>query len=115
MLLVHPGGPFWRKMDEGAWLAPKGEHDVGEEALAVAKRESEEELGAVAPSGEYRPSARCGSGNVVTAFAAEGDLDVSMVKSNTFEIEWLPKSGKHSEACDIQAVDSDAARPASLG
>ena len=111
------GGPFWRNKDEGAWSIPKGEFGEGEDALVVARREFAEELGLDAPPGEYRAlsEVKQRGGKIVTAFAVEGDLEVSQIKSNTFEIEWLPKSGKHSEACDIQAVDSDAARPASLG
>jgi len=79
VLLVHPGGPFWRNKDAGAWSIPKGEYDESEEALAVARREFEEELGAPAPSGEYRSlgEVKQRGGKLVTAFAIEGDFDVS--------------------------------------
>ena len=98
VLLVHPGGPFWRNKDAGAWSIPKGEYDESEEALAVARREFEEELGALAPSGEYRSlgEVKQRGGKLVTAFAIEGDFDVSNIKSNDFEIEWPPKSGRRA-------------------
>ena|SRR5438477_6479632 len=107
VLLVHPGGPFWRNKDEGAWSIPKGEYGEGENALAVAKREFAEELGIDAPSGEYRAlgEVRQRGGKVVTAFAAEGDVDVSEVRSNTFEIEWPPKSGKHASFPEIDKAE----------
>jgi len=95
VLLVHPGGPFWAKKDDGAWSIPKGEYDEGEDALAVAKREFGEEVGA-APDGHVldlgeviQPGRK-----VVRAFALEGDFDVSRLQSNTFELEWPPKSGR---------------------
>jgi predicted NUDIX family NTP pyrophosphohydrolase len=95
LLLVHPGGPFWAKKDLGAWSIPKGESEEGEDALAVARREFEEELGSQAPAGEVidlgelvQPSRK-----VVTAFAIEGDFDASRLASNLFEMEWPPKSG----------------------
>ena len=95
LLLVHPGGPFWAKKDDGAWSIPKGEHDDGEAPLAVAKREFAEEVGAppdgdVIDLGEITQPGR----KIVRAFAAEGDFDVTHLKSNTFEIEWPPKSGR---------------------
>lgn len=96
LLLVHPGGPFWAKKDLGAWSIPKGESEEGEDALAVARREFEEELGSQAPAGEVidlgelvQPSRK-----VVTAFAIEGDFDASRLASNLFEMEWPPKSGR---------------------
>jgi predicted NUDIX family NTP pyrophosphohydrolase len=95
LLLVHPGGPFWARKDAGAWSIPKGEYDDGEDPLAVAKREFEEELGAE-PGGAFldlgevvQPGRKR-----VRAFAAEGDFDVSRLRSNLFEIEWPPKSGR---------------------
>ena len=95
VLLVHPGGPFWRNKDDGAWSIPKGEVQPGEKAEDVARREFEEELGhplvgALTPLGEIRQKA----GKRVTAFAIEGDLDVATVRSNTFELEWPPNSGR---------------------
>jgi predicted NUDIX family NTP pyrophosphohydrolase len=95
VLLVHPGGPFWRNKDDGAWSIPKGEIDAGEDPEDVARREFMEELGS-APAGSFRPlgEIRQRGGKRVHAFAARGDLDVSSVASNTFEIEWPPKSGR---------------------
>ena len=95
LLLVHPGGPFWAKKDEGAWSIPKGEYDADEEALAVAKREFAEEVGAVL-DGKFLDLGEVaqGGGKRVRAFAEEGDFDVSRVQSNTFELEWPPKSGR---------------------
>ncbi|MBV9740121.1 MAG: NUDIX domain-containing protein [Hyphomicrobiales bacterium] len=95
VLLVHPGGPFWKKKDAGAWSIPKGEHDPREDAEAAARREFLEELG-VAPTGVLRPlgGLRQRGGKWVEAFALEGDFDVENVKSNSFEIEWPPRSGR---------------------
>jgi predicted NUDIX family NTP pyrophosphohydrolase len=95
VLLVHPGGPFWRNKDDGAWSIPKGEIDPGEKPEDVARREFFEELGSAAPGplrslGEIRQR----GGKRVHAFAAEGDVDIGTIKSNTFEIEWPPKSGR---------------------
>jgi len=95
VLLVHPGGPFWRNRDDGAWSIPKGEMKPGESPEQVARREFAEELGhalvgALAPLGEVRQK----SGKHVTAFAVEGDLDVARLASNSFALEWPPKSGK---------------------
>jgi predicted NUDIX family NTP pyrophosphohydrolase len=96
VLLVHPGGPYWRRKDEGAWSIPKGEIDGEEDASTVARREFAEETGVVLadqplePLGEIRQRA----GKRVIAFAVEGDLDVHAIRSNTFEIEWPPRSGK---------------------
>jgi predicted NUDIX family NTP pyrophosphohydrolase len=94
VLLVHPGGPFWRKKDAGAWQIPKGKIDEGEELLAAALREFQEELGIV-PQGEARPLGRIrqAAGKLVDAFALEGDLDADAIASATFEMEWPPKSG----------------------
>jgi predicted NUDIX family NTP pyrophosphohydrolase len=94
VLLVHPGGPYWAKKDAGAWSIPKGEYEAGEDALAVARREFEEETGArlegqLQPLGEIMQSAK-----IVTAWAIEGDFDVSALKSNRFELEWPPQSGR---------------------
>jgi len=94
LLLVHPGGPFWRGRDEGAWMIPKGLIEPGEDPLAAALREYEEELGA-RPKGEPRPlcEVRQSGGKWVEAFALEGDFDPASLKSNTFTIEYPPKSG----------------------
>ena len=95
LLLVHPGGPFWKKRDAGAWSIPKGEYSAGEDPLAVAVREFEEEIGARL-AGEFRPLGEVvqKGGKIVAAWAVEGDLDPATIRSNTFEIEWPPKSGR---------------------
>jgi predicted NUDIX family NTP pyrophosphohydrolase len=95
VLLVRPGGPFWRNKDDGAWSIPKGEIDAGERPEDIARREFMEELGSAA-SGPLRPlgEIRQRGGKRVHAFAVEGDLDVSSVVSNTFEMIWPPKSGR---------------------
>jgi predicted NUDIX family NTP pyrophosphohydrolase len=95
VLLVHPGGPFWRNKDPGVWSIPKGEIGAGEDPEDVARREFKEELGKT-PSGPLRPlgEIRQRGGKRVHAFAVEGDLDVSTVVSNTFEMIWPPKSGR---------------------
>ena len=95
VLLAHPGGPFWTRRDDGAWTIPKGLVDPGETVEAAARREFLEELGAEA-IGELMPlgSVRQRSGKHVEAFALEGDFDVATLKSNTFETEWPPRSGR---------------------
>jgi predicted NUDIX family NTP pyrophosphohydrolase len=95
VLLVHPGGPFWRNKDEGAWMIPKGLVDEGEEPLACALREFEEELG-TRPAGTPEPLCRIRQkgGKWVEAFALEGDLDPGAIVSNAFEVEWPPRSGR---------------------
>jgi predicted NUDIX family NTP pyrophosphohydrolase len=104
VLLVHPGGPYWARKDDGAWSIPKGEHDVDEEPLDVAIREFREELGvdppdtvAAVPLGEHRQP----SGKLVTAWAVESDVDVSEIVSNTFEMEWPPRSGRTAEFPEV--------------
>lgn len=94
LLLVHPGGPFWRGKDEGAWMIPKGMVEPDEEPLAAALREFEEELGSK-PEGEPRAlcTVRQAGGKWVEAFALEGDFDPAALKSNEFTIEYPPKSG----------------------
>ncbi|HWI86167.1 MAG TPA: NUDIX domain-containing protein [Sphingomonas sp.] len=94
VLLVHPGGPFWRRRDVGAWQIPKGGIDKGETLLAAALREFEEELG-VPAIGEPRPLGRIrqAAGKWVDAFALQGDLDPDGIVSMTFEMEWPPRSG----------------------
>jgi predicted NUDIX family NTP pyrophosphohydrolase len=98
VLLVHPGGPFWAKKDLGAWSIPKGEYDDGEDPLAVAIREFTEELGERPING---PTAVMNLGEIVqpsrkrvTVFAVAGDFDPATLKSNDFEMEWPPKSGR---------------------
>lgn len=95
VFLVHPGGPYWTNKDEGAWSIPKGEFDDGDDALAAARREFEEETGqridgdfvALTPQKQK-------SGKVVHAWAVEGDVDAAAIVSNTFTVEWPPRSGK---------------------
>ena len=95
VLLVHPGGPFWRNRDEGAWMIPKGLVEDGEDAAACALREFEEELG-MRPEGVPAPLCRVrqSGGKWVEAFALEGDLDAERIVSNRFELEYPPKSGR---------------------
>jgi predicted NUDIX family NTP pyrophosphohydrolase len=96
VLLVHPGGPFWARKDLGAWSIPKGEPDAGEEPRACARREFAEETGVALPDGmlDELGSVKLKSGKQVLAFATEGDLDPEAVRSNTFELEWPPRSGR---------------------
>jgi predicted NUDIX family NTP pyrophosphohydrolase len=103
VLLVHPGGPFWQKRDEGAWSIPKGELAENEDGMAVARREFQEELGTAAPQGAGIPlgDVRQAGGKVVHAWALPGDLDVTRIVSNTFEIEWPPRSGKMKEFPEV--------------
>lgn len=95
VLLVHPGGPFWAKKDAGAWSIPKGMVDPGEDSLAAARREFREETGTAPPAGEAMSLGdfRYTSGKIVTVFALAGDFDVAAFASNTFTMEWPPKSG----------------------
>ncbi len=95
VLLVHPGGPFWANKDRGAWSIPKGEYAADEEPLTVAQRELGEETGAQ-PRGEFAPlgEIRQAGGKHVTAWAVEGDFDPATLVSNTFEVEWPPRSGR---------------------
>lgn len=102
VFLVHPGGPFWVRKDEGAWSIPKGEYETGEDPLEVAKREFQEETGFRA-AGEFVPLSprKQGGGKVVSAWAVEGDCDASAVKSNLFSIEWPPRSGRQKEFPEV--------------
>jgi predicted NUDIX family NTP pyrophosphohydrolase len=95
VLLGHMGGPFWSRRDEGAWSIPKGEYGDGEEPLAAARREFEEELGSPVPSTALVPLGELRAGaKVLTVWAAEGDLDADAVVSGTFPLEWPPRSGR---------------------
>jgi predicted NUDIX family NTP pyrophosphohydrolase len=103
LLLVHPGGPFWARKDLGAWSIPKGEHAEDEDAEACARREFEEETGTAPPAralidlGEVRQR----SGKRVSVWAVEGDLDAGTVRSNTFTLEWPPRSGREREFPEV--------------
>ena len=116
-LLVHPGGPFWAKKDAGAWSIPKGGIEDGEEPRACAIRELEEELG---PAPQLDPeqlidlgTIRQRAGKVVEAWAAEADFDPATLASNTFTLEWPPRSGNHGEFPEVDRAewfDPDSAR-----
>jgi predicted NUDIX family NTP pyrophosphohydrolase len=97
VLLVHPGGPFWARKDDGAWSIPKGECDGSEDPEAAARREFAEETGAGLPGAlrALTPVAQS-RGKTVHAFAAEGDLDPASVRSNSVSIEWPPRSGRRA-------------------
>ncbi|RUX09216.1 NUDIX domain-containing protein [Mesorhizobium sp. M8A.F.Ca.ET.208.01.1.1] len=102
VLLVHPGGPFWAKKDDGAWSIPKGLVDQGEDELAAARRETGEELGmkvegAFARLGDYRQP----GGKIVSAWSVEADIDVTAISSNTFTMEWPPRSGSMKEFPEV--------------
>jgi predicted NUDIX family NTP pyrophosphohydrolase len=106
VLLVHPGGPFWKNKDSGAWSIPKGEFAAGENPLNIAKREFQEETG-LTIDGPFQPLApiKQRGGKTVYAWAVEADLDVSHVKSNTFTIEWPPRSGKQQEFREVDRAE----------
>ena len=95
LFLVHPGGPFWKNKDDGAWSIPKGEIDPDEDPLLAARREFKEETGQ-SVDGAFTPldPVKIASGKVIVAWAVEHDLDASAIASNSFEIEWPPRSGK---------------------
>lgn len=109
VLLVHPGGPFWAKKDEGAWSIPKGEVEDGEEPFACALRELEEELGASFSLGPEEPielgSVRQKGGKVVYCWAARGDFDPDGLHSNTFTMEWPPRSGVEREFPEVDRAE----------
>ncbi|WP_197379082.1 NUDIX domain-containing protein [Mycolicibacterium mengxianglii] len=106
VLIAHPGGPFWARKDDGAWSIPKGEYDVGDDPWEQAQREFTEELGLAPPDGPRAElgQVRQGSGKIVTAFAVDGDLDVTDARSNTFEMEWPPRSGKMQTFPEVDRV-----------
>ncbi len=106
VLLVHPGGPFWKNKDAGAWTIPKGELQEGEEALAAARREFEEELG-IAPAGNFVElrAVKQKGGKVVRAWAFEGDCEPSAAAGNTFTIEWPPRSGRMATFPEIDRAE----------
>src|SRR5689334_13919801 len=102
VLLVHPGGPFWTRKDLGAWSIPKGEFEEGDDPLETAKREFLEETGAPV-SGKFvaLTPRKQKSGKLVHAWAVEGDLDASTIVSNSFSMEWPPRSGKQQEFPEV--------------
>ncbi|MBU6461371.1 MAG: NUDIX domain-containing protein [Bradyrhizobium sp.] len=106
VLLIHPGGPFWRNKDIGAWSIPKGEYDSRESAEAVARREFCEEIG-IELTGTIFPLAevRQRGGKVVTAFAVEMDVDARTTHSDTFEIEWPPHSGRSKQFPEVDRAE----------
>jgi predicted NUDIX family NTP pyrophosphohydrolase len=115
VLLVHPGGPYWASKDAGAWSIPKGEYE-DDDARACALREFEEELGSPLPVDAELVelgSVKLKSGKEITAFAAEGDLDAEAITSNTFTMEWPPRSGRTREFPEVDRAgwfDLDEAR-----
>jgi predicted NUDIX family NTP pyrophosphohydrolase len=100
---VHPGGPFWAKKDDGAWFIPKGEIEENEEPLATAQREFREELGIEPPTGEPLElgTVKNKGGKLIHAWALAGDLDLALFQSNTFSLEWPPRSGKQREFPEV--------------
>jgi predicted NUDIX family NTP pyrophosphohydrolase len=106
VLLVHPGGPYWARKDAGAWSIPKGEYAEGEEPLAAAQREFVEETG-FSLAGPFLPltPVRQLGGKVVVAWAVEGDCDPAGLQSNTFSMEWPPRSGKTAEFSEVDRAE----------
>jgi predicted NUDIX family NTP pyrophosphohydrolase len=105
-LLVHPGGPFWKNKDDGAWTIPKGEIGDNEDPLAAAIREFEEELGfkPIGPFTQLTPIKQKG-GKLVHAWAFEGNCDPTQIKSNTFSMEWPPRSGQQTEFPEVDRAE----------
>lgn len=107
VFIVHPGGPFWKKKDEGAWSIPKGEYSENEEPFETAKREFQEEtsfnLTTVAESNEFKALTmlKQPSGKKIIAWAVEGDCDADKIKSNLFSMQWPPRSGKMAEFPEV--------------
>ena len=116
VLLGHMGGPFWARKDDGAWSIPKGEYGTDEDAFAAAPREFAEELGSPPPDGGYLElgEVRQANGKVVVAWAVEGDLDADAIVSNTFELQWPPRSGRTQQFPEVDRAawfELEAARP----
>ena len=106
VLIGHMGGPFWAKKDAGGWSIPKGEVEDGEEAFAVALREFAEELGSACPASDFTPLGEVkAGGKTLTVWAAEGDLDAAACVSNTFALEWPPRSGRIQEFPEIDRAE----------
>jgi predicted NUDIX family NTP pyrophosphohydrolase len=115
VLLVHPGGPFWKNKDAGSWSIPKGEYEPAENALNAARREFAEETGLALPEEDFKPlgELRQPSGKVITAWAYEGDFPAEDLRSNLFSMEWPPKSGKMQQFPEVDRAawfGLDAAR-----
>jgi predicted NUDIX family NTP pyrophosphohydrolase len=106
VLLAHPGGPFFKNKDDGAWTIPKGEIEPGEELLVASKREFEEETG-ITPTGPFIPLTpiKQKGGKIVHAWAFMGDCDPNTIESNTFSMEWPPKSGRQLEFPEIERAE----------
>jgi predicted NUDIX family NTP pyrophosphohydrolase len=106
VLLVHPGGPFWRNKDDGAWTIPKGEFD-DEDPREAAKREFQEETGSAPPDGQYIPLTpiKQKNGKIVHAWAVEGDFDPASLNSNKFETEWPPRSGRMQKFPEVDRAE----------
>lgn len=102
VFLVHPGGPFWAKKDAGAWSIPKGEYAAADDPLEAARREFQEETGML-PAGEFVELGvvKQAGGKTVTAWAFEGDCDPASIRSNTFEMEWPPRSGRRQKFPEV--------------
>ena len=107
VLIAHPGGPFWSRKDEGAWSIVKGLLAEGEDLWTAARREFREEVGIEVPAGAYVElgTVTQRGGKIVTAFGVESDLDVSNAVSNTFEIEWPPKSGLMKSFPEVDRIE----------
>ena len=107
VLLVHPGGPLWKNRDDGAWSIPKGEIEAGEQPVDVARREFHEEIGVAAPGGTWKPlgTVRQAGGKLVHAWAVEAEVDVSRVISQSFEMEWPPRSGRRQAFPEIDRAE----------
>ncbi len=117
VFISHPGGPFFAGKDEGAWSIPKGLYEDGESSIAVAKREFEEEIGQKPPTGNYIDlgSIKRSDGKVIEAWAVAGDIDENSVISNTFELEWPPRTGRMQQFPEVDRagwfdVESAAAK-----
>jgi predicted NUDIX family NTP pyrophosphohydrolase len=107
VLIGHMGGPFWARKDDAAWSVPKGEYGPDEQVFDVALREFEEELGTPVPADDFLPlgDVRQSGGKVLTVWAAEGDLDADATTSNTFELEWPPRSGRRRQFPEIDRAE----------
>jgi predicted NUDIX family NTP pyrophosphohydrolase len=106
VFLVHPGGPFWARKDDGAWSIPKGEAETGEDLLTRARLEFAEEIGFTVdgPYAPLEPVTQAG-GKIVYAWAVEGDADAATIRSNTFSLEWPPRSGKMAEFPEVDRAE----------